>query len=264
MPATTAGWAGRRVLFTGGRTFLGEAVGRELLTRGAELVTLAPHAAEPSLFGGWQGKSVHVVHGRPDNLFRLHSAMAVHEVAAVFHFPPRAEGDADRTTSALAQAARMYSSRMPVVVAGTNPGAAVDGLSVAAFEAVFGPGDQDHSYPLPRSAAQLLLGGAFVPPADGPAKDWVFVRDAARACLLAAEAVARGGPGAFAFASGWRLSERGLALALRDVFLGNSPPPAPPPANPLGWAPGESLAEALTETLDWHRDSTPPRLRVAA
>ena len=81
-------------------------------------------------------------------------------------------------------------------------------------------------------------------------------RDAYRACLRVAEDVAARGPGDYPFRSGWLMSDRRIAVAVRDAFGGGVPvaPDSAPLANPLGWAPGVTFAEALTETLGWYRE----------
>jgi nucleoside-diphosphate-sugar epimerase len=170
--------------------------------------------------------------------------MAVHEVTAVFHL---AACDA----AALLQAVNLYSRRVPVVTARPSPQlslARIDGrqqerLSVARFGEVFGPGDRKRAYP------------ANATPADGPARDFVFVRDAARACLLAAEASVANGPGDHTFRSGWVMTERQMAAALRDPSAVIGASDSAPLSNPLGWAPAQTFSDALNETLAWHQKS---------
>lgn len=209
MADETSPWRGRRVLVTGCTGFLGGAVTRELCALGAEVVGLVREGAVPVA-------GVRIVRGRADNVFRLHSAMAVHEVAAVFHL-------AAVDPAAVLQAAKLYAPRVPVVtarrIAQIAP-AHADGerLSVARFGAVFGPGDRKPARP------------------DGPATDWVFVRDAARALVRVAEAVAAHGPGNYTFQTGWRLADGRTTT---------------PPANPLGWTPSLTFADALAETRAW-------------
>src|SRR4029450_9879653 len=99
MNAETFSWRGRRVLVTGCTGFLGGAVARELFARGAEVVGLINEQPAPNLFGAQSGH-VHFVRRRTDNVFRLHSAMAVHEVSAVFHLAAH-EGAEDRGTPAV-------------------------------------------------------------------------------------------------------------------------------------------------------------------
>jgi nucleoside-diphosphate-sugar epimerase len=97
----------------------------------------------------------------------------------------------------------------------------------------------------------------------------VFVRPAARACLLGADAAAASGPADHHFRSGWLLTERQMAGAVRAVAAGRAPdvPESAPVTNPLGWRPERGLAEALAETLAWYRAHLQPTsgtLRAAA
>lgn len=259
--ATTSPWAGRRVLVTGCTGFLGGAVARELFALGAEVVGLLHERSGADIFGAGQGGRVHFIRGRADNVFRLHSAMAVHEVAAVFHLAGTGPFAEDHGTHAVLEAAKLYSRRMPVVAARplqqlalAGASEPLGGLSVARFGAVFGPGDRKVFRTVPAAALALHGGEVRSLPPDGPATDFVFVRDAARACLRVAEDVARRGPGDYPFRSGWVMSDRRMALAVRDVFDGAAPalPETGPLANPLGWAPAVPFVDAVTETLDWY------------
>lgn len=263
MDEVTSPWRGRRVLVTGCTGFLGGAVARELFAVGAEVVGLVHERPGNDIFGPGQGGRVHFIRGRADNVFRLHSAMAVHEVAAVFHLSATDPFAEDRCTPAVLEAAKLYSRRMPVVTAKplqqlalANTEELHDGLSVARFGAVFGPGDRKVFRTVPATALALLSGEGAALPAEGLATDFVFVRDAARACLRVAEDVAARGPGDYPFRSGWLMSDRRIAVAVRDAFGGGVPvaPDSAPLANPLGWAPGVTFAEALTETLGWYRE----------
>ncbi len=226
-------WRGRKVLVTGCTGFLGSAVARELFARGAEVVGLVNERPVTDIFGPHQGGRVHLVRGRADNVFRLHSAMAVHEVSAVFHLAACDPGP-------LLQAVGRYSRRVPVVTARPDSQLALaqsdERLSVVRFGEVFGPGDRKLFRVVPATAIALLSGESVALPADGPARGFVFVRDAARACLRAAEA----GPNASA-PGGWLLTDRQMVTAVRDVFAGN-PTEAP------------DLTKALNETLAWYRE----------
>jgi CDP-glucose 4,6-dehydratase len=257
MAEVTSPWRGRRVLVTGCTGFLGGAVARELFARGADVVGLVNERPAADIFGPDQGGRVHLVRGRTDNVFRLHSAMAVHEVAAVFHLAAHDPFGEDRGTGAVLQAAKLYSRRVPVVTARPLQQLTLarteerdDRLRVARFGEVFGPGDRKLFRVVPATALGLITGDATTPP-DGPARDFVFVRDAARACLLAAEAA----PGDYIFRSGNLLTDRQMCAAVRAVYACNpvEVPDAAPVSNPLGWAPQQPLAEALEETLAWYR-----------
>ena len=251
MSDTASPWAGRRALVTGCTGHLGGAVARALLAAGAEVVGLVHERPALDVFAPGQGGRAHFVRGRADNVFRLHSAMAVHEVSAVFHLV--AADALDRTIPAVLEAARLYSRRVPVVAA--RPLAAPappDGLSAARFGAVFGPGDRNLLRPVPATALALHAGDGGPPLGDGPPVDCVYVDDAARACLLVAQDAARRGPCDHAFRTGWELSARRLADALREGFYGLAPraPEPGPAANPLGWSPAVSFGAAVAETLD--------------
>ena len=260
MTADSSFWRGRAVLVTGCTGFLGGAVTRELLARGADVVGLVNERPATDIFGPQQSGRVQFVRGRTDNIFRLHSAMAVHEVAAVFHLASHDPGASDRGTPAVLQAANLYSRRVPIVTARPLPQLAIvqpdeqrdERLGVVRFGEVFGPGDRKLFRVVPATALSLLTGDAGPLPPEGPARDFVFVRDAARACLRAAE----GPPGEFAFRSGWLMTDRQMASAVRDACAGRpiEAPDSAPSANPLGWQPQQALGEALNETLAWYRE----------
>lgn len=255
-------WRGRRVLVTGCTGFLGGAVTRELFARGAEVVGLVNERPAPEVLGDGPGR-VHLVRGRADNVFRLHSAMAVHEITTVFHLAAAGPFGDDRGTQAVLQAAKLYSRRVPIVTARPLPQLALaqpeepqERLSVARFGEVFGPGDRKLFRVVPATAISLLTGDAATLPPDGPARDFVFIRDAALACLRAAEAARTNTPREYAFRSGWLLTDRQMAAAVREAHAGRPPqvPDSAAPANPLGWRPRESLAEALGESIGWYRE----------
>lgn len=254
MSDTASLWRGRRVLLTGYTGFLGGAVARELAARGAEVVALVRTRTEPT-------GPVHLVHGRADNVYRLHSAMAIHEVAAVFHLAAHDPFGDDRATPAVLDAAKLYSRRVPVVAARPIPALGIaradarpDGLTVARFGELFGPGDRKVLRAVP-ATARALVGGPGPVFADGAPRDFVHVADAARACVLAAEAATATGPAEHTFRSGWLLTDRQIAAAVRDVAAARpvAPPDAAPHANPLGWDPARPFTEALSEAVAWYR-----------
>jgi CDP-glucose 4,6-dehydratase len=253
-------WHGRRVLVTGCSGFLGGWVVRELLAAGAEVVGLVRDRAAWAAFARhrFTGR-VHVVHGRVEDTFRVHSALAVHEAAAVFHLV----APIDRGTAAVLESVRRYDPRIPVVIARPfdavppSPDAAVP-LGVARFGEVFGGGDRNASRLVPATLIGLLTGDRATRAMDaGGPRDFVYARDAARACLTLAEVIAeRPQPHEVAFRSGWVLTAREMATAVRDVLDGRAPvaPGGPSPANPLGWHPAAPFADALAETVAWYRE----------
>lgn len=246
-------WRGRRAFVTGCMSFLGAAVVRELLAQRAEVVGLIPEYSAASFFSAEEMRHIHFVHGRTDSVFRLHSAMAIHEVIAVFHLDSQ-----DSASRAMREAVSLYSRRVPVVVTDSLPQlgiarteeASEERFTVARFGEVFGPGDTNRSRIVP-----TIMQGT-TPAGDGPARDFVFVRDAARACLLAAEAAFTSGPADFSFRSGWLMTERRMAEAVRAASDSRevAVPDSAPLANPLGWRPAHSFGESLNETLAWYRE----------
>jgi dTDP-D-glucose 4,6-dehydratase len=183
--------------------------------------------------------------------------MALHEVSAVFHLATADPFGNDRGTAAVLRAASLYHSRMPVVVtrpaiglrvATDEPGSPVP-LGIARFGEVFGPGDRRESRVVPRTIAALIRGER--PRADdGPARDFVFVRDAALACLRLAEVVgAEAASRDYTFRSGRNHTSREMVEFVRAVTSGESLAPLEPPVNSLGWQPSVSLGETLHETI---------------
>ena len=250
-------WHGRRVLVTGCTGFLGSAVTRELLARGADVVGLVRDRGRAEAFKREETEGrFHIVYGRAEDVFRLHSAMAVYEVSAVFHL-------AATKPHAIRQAAKLYSAPLPVVTAQPLQQLAIvkteeehEGvLSVARVGEVFGPGDRSRRV-VPATALSLLTGETLIS-TERPARDFVFVQDAARACVRVAEDFTENGPGEFAFRSGWLLTESQISSAMRDVFAGQvvQLPEVAPLANPLDWEPQQPFADAVNATLEWMRDS---------
>jgi CDP-glucose 4,6-dehydratase len=263
MDAHPSLWAGRRVLVTGCTGFLGSAVTRELLDRGAVVAGLVRGRPDNDGFARERSEGrFWTVHGRVEDAIRLQTAFAVHEVSAVFHLAAADPFGSDRGTAAVSRAAAQYHPRLPVIVArpsgqlriaredDTAPGL----LGVARFGELFGPGDRKVLRVVPQTAIDLLAGsrGAF---ADGPVRDFVFVRDAARACLAVAEAVGVGGkPLDLTFRSGWEFGEREMAARVAEVFAGKMPQlGSESPESPLDWRPETPFAAAVRETIAWYR-----------
>lgn len=257
MGGDTSIWHNKRVFITGCTGFLGGAVARELLANGADVVGLVRDRSRANEFASEHAEGrFHIVHGQAEDIFRLHSAMAVYEVSAVFHL-------ATTNPHAVVQATKLYSNRVPLVTAlplqqlalAQTHDAREASLSVARFGELFGPGDRKLARIVPATALGLLAGQS-VSPADGPARDFVFVRDAARACLQVAEDFAARGPSEYSFRSGWLLTDRQMCSALRDVLVDRAVelPESAPPSNPMNWQPAQPFAEGLNETLAWCRE----------
>lgn len=264
MDEGTFPWRGRRVLVTGCTGFLGGAVVAELIGRGAEIVGLVRDREAGDLFArhGLAGR-VHVAYGRADDVFRIHSALAVYEAGAVFHLVANEVPGQDRRIASVLEAVRRYDPRIPVVTARPCDAPPLPFSTVppgvARFGELFGPGDPEMGHTIPAA-------GVWKPiPAGQPARDFVHVRDAARACVMLAGALATGvQPDArdVTFRSGWMLTAHEMTAAVREVFDGREPEyrPSEPPANPLGWAPALKFAAAITDTIDWFRASAQTRV----
>ena len=266
MSGHTSSWNGRRVLVTGCAEFLGSAVARALLDQGASVAGLIGDrgvgpAFARELFAG----TFRLVHGRAEDAARLHAVMAVHEVAAVFHLAPADPFGHDRGTAAILRAARLYHPRVPVVAvrpAGQLRLASADDpagvpLGIARFGEVFGGGDPDLSRVVPRAVLARLDGERVPAGVIGPVHDFVHVRDAARACLMLAEAVgAAGEPLDVTFRSGWALTDTAMTdhIVTVSTVRPDVPPAGESPANPLNWRPATSFAEAVAETIAWYAE----------
>jgi nucleoside-diphosphate-sugar epimerase len=264
MTDATSRWRGRRVLVTGCTGLLGGGVVRELLAAGAEVVGLVrDRAAGPA---HRPKERFRPVHGRVEDAFRLYSALAVHEVTAVFHLAgPADPSEPDRRTPTVLEAVRLYDPRVPVVTARpaaepppANPTPHVP-LGIVRFGELFGGGDRKTSRVVPGTVASLITGDRTPAAGTGAPRDFVYAADAARACLLLADAVAADPHPHLCdltFRSGWRFDDREMAAAVRAVFDGRAEqcPAGERTENPLGWRPAATLAEALAETVAWYRE----------
>lgn len=217
-------WHGRKVFVTGCSGFLGGAVSRELLARGATVVGLVHERPAPD-------PRITAVRGSADNVFRLHSALAVYEVAAVFHL-------ASTHLDTLLQAANRYSRRVPIVTAKPISQLALaqsdadERVRAVRFGEVFGPGDRKLSRVVPAAAIGLLTGDTAALPSDGPPREFAFVRDAADELLRSAESPA----GEYTF-GGVHASVRQMVEAVRGSDRAAGP-----------------LADALRETVAWYAE----------
>ena len=272
MSAHTSAWRGRRVLVTGSTGLLGAAVTRELLAQGAIVAGLVRDRGSGVEFvAELATKQFHIVHGRVEDVLRLRMSMAVHEVSAVFHFACSDPVGHDRGTSAILRATALYQHKVPVVMArpagqlrlATEDDSPPVPLGIARFGELFGGGDRKMFRVVPRTVMGLIT-GERTPTAstnDSP-RDFVYVRDAARACLALAEAV--GGESAsmdYTFQSGWELNDHEIADCVTDVFGGKPPASCPAsPVNPLGWQAQTPFGTAIGETIAWYREFLRTRL----
>lgn len=276
MAESTSPWRGRRVLVSGCSGFLGNSVVQELLTAGAEVVGLVrDRTAAASLARHQLSGRVHIVYGRVDDLFRVHSALAVHEIQSVFHLIPAIPFGTDRGMATVLDAVRRYDPRIPTVVAQPAALGPVQNspvpLGVARFGELFGRDPKDERG-VCSQAIGVLGGKRIFTTSERGTRDFVHVRDAARACLLLAESVAnRSIPHVLeaTFRTGWMLADREMLAMLREVCEDRQPATyfSNPPANPFGWSPSLNFVEAMADTIDWCREvmrSRPAGTRLPA
>ena len=277
MNETPNRWRGRRVLVTGCTGLLGSAVTRELLAGGGDVVGLIrEHRAIPDFTTQRFPGQLRVVRGRVEDRFRIYSALAIHEAVALFHLAPADE----RGTTTVLEAASSYNRQLPVVIArpATTNSVPVTSarLGIARFGELFGPSDRNEEHVIPVTLKARLTGSQLPFTLNGPAKDFVYANDAARACVTLANALAEPtAPHIMAatFRSGWECTDREMSASVRDTFDGLDAPHNfdAVPTNPLGWSPSYSIGDALNETAAWwreHHDTRAatfnPRLRSAA
>jgi nucleoside-diphosphate-sugar epimerase len=256
MKEDTSPWQGRRVLLVGCTDFLGGAVTRELLGRGATVVGLVRERGRGAEFAREIAAGrFHLVHGDSRDAARLHSAMASHEVTAVFHLE-------DTEPLSAIRAAGLYHSRVPVISSRLpRQWSFASGemrsplVGIARFGELFGPNDRDTTRRVSRTLLALLAGETPLP-TTSTVRDYVFVRDAARACVGLAEAVGRAGHALdCTFRTGWEFSDAQLVKTLVTSIAGAPPTLASSaPTNSHCWRPELSLAAALTETIEWYRE----------
>jgi len=258
MEAAPLDWSGRSVLVTGCTGFLGGAVARELLQRGAKVIGLVRERGGASPFAREIADGhFHAVYGHIEDSARLHSAMAVHEISAVFYC-----AKSDPGLHALMRAATLYHPRLPLVTARQSRPLRIARtenqfslpVGVARFGELFGPRFRDLSQIIPRSILSLLR-DETIQPTHGASRDFVFIRDAARACLLLAEATAVTGDCLdYTFQTGWSFSDSAMSGMVSAALAGRgTEPKVLQPSNPLGWNTQISLTSALEETIDWCR-----------
>jgi len=267
-------WFGRRVLVTGCTGLLGTAVVRELLDRGAYVAGLVRDRVPD---GDYQRdrrfRNVHLVRGRVEDRFRVQSALAIHHIQSVLHLVgPTDSSSLDRGTATVLSAIQGHDSRITVVTARPLPGLGLAGANaaepmkcpirwgVASFGEVFGGGDRHTFRVVPGTIVSHLLGDrSHAIMESGPAKDFVYAVDAARACLALSESLAESGtPGRSVvnFRSGWVYSEADMAAIVRAIAA-KAPLPRLTESlveKPLSWEPSVSMVEGIRETISWYRD----------
>ena len=268
MAESNSNWHGRRVLVAGCTGFLGSAVVEELLAEGAEVVGLVRDRTSAATLAKHQlAGRVHIVYGRVEDLFRVHSALAVYEVNSLFHLIPAAPFGPDRGIATVLEAVRRYDPRVPTVVARPAiSGSAVNApvpLGVARFGELFGRDPKSQRF-VASTTIGLLEGTRTATHSDRGERDFVHVRDAARACLLLGEALGnRPIPHVHEaqFRTGWVHGDREMLAALREGCAGRSPRAwfATPPANPLGWSPSLNFSDAIADTVEGYRESVRSR-----
>lgn len=241
MSGHTSPWLGRRVLVADCTHLLGSAVARALLDRGAVVAGFVRgRGAAPGFVRDRDAGRFFPLHGPPDDAGRLRTALAVHEASAAFH-PDGTDPGADALCRAAGPPVAVVVARPAAELRLAGPGAGPHG--VARFGEVFGPGDRRPDAPFARAVNST--------PADGPARDFVFARDAARACLAVAEAALAGGTHDATFRTGWELTERQVAALVGGA---SADPAGGPGDNPFGWRPETTLDSALAETAAWYRE----------
>ena len=270
-------WHRRRVFVTGCTGFLGTWVVRELLGRGAVVVGLVRDRVRPSdLFDDRLFERITVVRGRVEDRWRLESALAVHGIETVFHLATPAVALATpsdpfrhlaaRWARTLLTAIRRASPAAEVVLpipTGDATGRAdvaaafarQTGLAtgVAVLPRLFGGGDRTWSRLVPWTLRAVLTGRPIEPPRDHERTEpYLYVRDAARACLTLAECLA-GDPEAWA----GRAMPFPATATGADLFEVLTAPYHPSPL--AGEGPGVRdqsavpLLDAAAETVGWYR-----------
>jgi CDP-glucose 4,6-dehydratase len=273
-------WHRRRVFVTGCTGFLGTWVVRELLARGAVVVGLVRDRARPSdLFDDRLFERITVVRGRVEDRWRLESALAIHGIETVFHLAIPTTALATPTDSSRHLAARWSRTLLTAVrraapaaevVIPVSAGDATGRADVAAAFArqagavvgvamlprLFGGGDRTWSRLVPWTVRAVLSGRPVEPPRNFELSEfYLYVRDAARACLRLAESLA-GDPEVWA----GRTTSFPATTTGADLFEVLTAPYLPSPSvtdrspgNSHPWRPSVSLLDAAAETVGWYR-----------
>ncbi len=266
--STPSFWHRRRVLVTGCTGFLGTWVVRELLARGAVVVGLIRDRVRPSdLIDDHLFERITVVRGRVEDRWRLESALAVHGIETVFHLAAPAVALATPTEPTRHLSAR-WARTLLTAVRHATPAAEVvipvptadatgraevaadfarqtgAAVGVAVLPRLFGGGDRTWSRLVPWTLRAVLTGCPVELPRDGElTESYLYVRDAARACLGLAESLA-GDPLA------WAGQAAPVAATATGAELFNV---LTTPDRSLPAFADRQLLAAVVETIDWYR-----------
>lgn len=260
----------RPVLVVGATGFLGRAVVRELLANEVHVVALVrDRAATAARTEFPYSPHLHVIRGRIEDSFRIYSALAVHEIGAVFHLAACPPSQPDRGTSTVLEAVQRYDPLLPVAIPRPAAAAPFQGsanvVGVARFGELYGGGDRNVSRIVPATVMALLSGERTPLVAETPRRDFVFVQEAARNCAALVESLMEATAPRVedrSYRSGIELNDREMAAAIRDVFEDRE----------SGCA--AALRDGLAATIAWYREflrsrffgtkSAAPPLRAAA
>jgi nucleoside-diphosphate-sugar epimerase len=244
MARSSSIWQGRRILITGCDGFLGGAVTRELLGWGATIAgVIRERTGGAEYIREIAAGRFHLIHADCRDASRLHTAMVVHEVSAVFHL-------AGTDPSPALRAASLYHSGVPVVYTRPHRQWSIGGdesarsplSGVIRFDELFGPGDRDTNHFVARTLLALFAGQTPLPSTTGT-RDFVFSRDTARACIELAEAVGNAGHALdHTVRSGWELTDAQMVKVLANAVAGS-----PPTSQPV------DFTDAIAETVAWYR-----------
>jgi nucleoside-diphosphate-sugar epimerase len=251
------------VLVTGCADFLGQAITRELLNQDAQVIGLVRDKNECGLFADQaKARAFLPVFGSVENRFRIHSALAIHEVSYIFHHVPESP-DSDGTVAVL-QAATLYNPELPVVLhtshnawprAELKQANATAHCGVARFGELFGACQSGAGGVIARAARSVLERGADLE-GENSRREFVHIDDAALACLALAQSIRlRSGPLDVTFHTGWKLTPLEVTRHIKDLLAGHPRNETfdEPPSNPLGWRPRTTFTAALEETVAWHQ-----------
>ncbi len=184
------------------------------------------------------------------------TAMPYHEAAALHGRHPY---DVSKSCADLLSQSYAHSYGLPVII--------------TRFANLYGGGDLNWNRILPGTIRSVLLGERPIIRSDGTFKrDFVYVKDAVRGYLMAAEQVVRPELHGEAFNFGMGHSETALEIVKTIIRVSDYPELEPIILNEvrnevqdqfmnsekasrlLGWEPQYTLASGLAETMSWYRD----------